>query len=132
MSIINHMVSNLHYLGTKVEEVKVKYKKHPQSQPKQCFNNAWRHVIDHPGSTYVLGYYMYMGQIPIEHAWVKEGNGYLDVTLDEKKIKSSDAYMKVIEVPRELLDEYVNAKQHAPDLFALNRFLGDKSKKRRS
>lgn len=102
------------------EEVTVMIKKHAKSRMKACFNNASNYVLAHKNCSYVLGYYLFHG-LPIEHAWVRQGDFYLEITLNDHH--EGDRYFKVIELSPEQLKE-INAfnRQKGPDFYAYSRF----------
>jgi hypothetical protein len=102
-----------------VEQVTVNYLEFDRSEPKDCYNNAFRFISDNWSHdiTYILGYTLVHG-IPIQHAWVKVDGQHLDVTLDP----GTNLYFKVIEVSKVHLLAYVNDHHHAPDLYDINRF----------
>ena len=111
-----------HYQQLKTEpvEVQVTVKRHPKSLMKACFLNAYNYVTTHVNCVYVLGYYLYMG-IPIEHAWVKQGDNYIDVTLNDNK--EGDRYFKCEEITPETLREINKLfKQKGPDFYLLHKF----------
>lgn len=118
-SMIKMMTQQLRHLDIDVKKITVAHKPTKTSQLKQCYNNSYRYVSAHPGSIYVLGYIIFHG-IPIEHAFVQQGNSFYDVTLNPE----GNEYFKLVEVSDELLTDYVNSEQHAPDLYSLNRFVG--------
>lgn len=122
------MSSQLRYLDVDIKEVKVGYKPHKKSKQKDCYNNAYRELTDHlsPDSRYVLGYLMHASgdqHIPIEHAFVFDGNSYWDVTLDPRP---EDEYISLVELTMGEVMDFVNENGHAPDLYAMNRFNGTK------
>ena len=122
-SIIKMMTQGIRNVNLDIKELNnVKFKKQSGSQKKQCFNNSFKAMTGHPNSKYVLGYVMYKG-IPIEHAWIKEGEQYFDVTLDPKQ---QDGYVSVYESDFDSISEYVDKYQSAPSLYDLNRFFGKK------
>ena len=100
------------------KEVDVKFKKMVGAQKKQCFNNAFKALTGHPDSKYVLGY-VFLHNIPIEHAWVKEGDTYYDVTLDPEK---QHGYVSVSEFSLDDIMPYVDKHGHSPSLYDINRF----------
>lgn len=121
--IIKMMTQGIRHLNLDIKELhNVKFKKRPGSQPKQCFNNAFKSLSASENSKYVLGYILFKG-IPIEHAWIKEGNEYFDVTLDPSK---QDSYISVYEAPYDEVFEYVDKYHSAPSLYDLNRFFSKK------
>jgi len=117
-SMLNMVLQGIRNLKLDIKEVSVVHQKAPGSIRKDCFNNSFRYWSNHSGCTYVLGYLFYAG-IPIEHAWVRDGERYLDVTLDPKK---QETYFAVYEVSDDVLMRYVDAHHSAPSLFDLNRF----------
>lgn len=118
-AIIKMMTSGLKNLDIKIKHVGVEFSLHARARPKECFNNAYKYVADNfdKSPIYILGFIFYRG-IPIEHAWVKDGNRHIDVTINTE----DNEYFKVVEVPTDLLLAYVGEKMHAPDLQHLNRF----------
>lgn len=125
LEMIKMMASQLKFLDVDVKEVEVSYLHHAHSQQKQCFNNAYLALNDN-NDLYVLGYYMMdlsTQQIPIEHAWIKRGNVYYDVTLEPR---DNDAYVSLVELTLDQVVEFADDKGHAPDLYAMNRFIGSK------
>lgn len=126
--LIEMLTSGIRNLTLEIEEVDVKNKPHAASKAKQCYTNAYRYIDKHYAEhgTFVLGYYI-MHDLPIEHAWVKVGTQHFDVTLTPNP---GDTYVKVIEVPKEMLYAFISQEGHAPDLYSLNRFAGmSKNKK---
>lgn len=107
-------------LDLDVKHVVVKSKHFGRSAKKECYNNSWRYIQDNykEKAKYILGYVFVHG-VPIEHAWVKVGSQHFDVTLDDAE---KSTYYQVIEVPDDLLSEYVDKSHYAPDLYSLNRF----------
>ena len=72
-------------------------------QPKMCFDNCFQLAIN-LNVTYVLG--IYHNIIPIEHAWLKVGDIYIDPTLEivKKEIKDQHQYSSLIEIrPADLI-----------------------------
>jgi len=122
MSMISMVTQGIRFVELDPKEVEVKFKKHQHAKQKDCFNNAFRHLSDHPHAKFVFGYVFYHG-IPIEHAWVKEGTVHYDVTLDPK---GQDGYVSLVEYDFNEVMEFVDAFGHAPSLFDMNRFLGKK------
>ena len=65
---------------------------------KMCYKNASEVCAIIPGAKYVEGYVSFMG-IPIEHAWNKIGDKYIDVTKDQVlKGDEFKEYLSVIEL----------------------------------
>lgn len=118
LNLLHTMTSGLKYIKLDLKKVDVKYKAKPGSQKKQCFNNAFRALADHPNTSYVLGYMFFHG-IPIEHAWIKQGETYYDVTLDPEK---QEDYISVAEFSFDEVMQYVDKFSHAPSLYDMNRF----------
>lgn len=122
-ALIKMMTQGLTHLKLTPQEVKVKLRKHAASQAKACFNNAFK-ALKHD-SKYVLGYMFFHG-IPIEHAWVKEGDTYYDVTLDPAK---QESYVSLLELSHDEVFEYIEQHHSAPSLYDLNRFYGKRANK---
>lgn len=120
IALVRMMTSAIRNIQLNPKEVVVKYKKHPSSQKKQCFNNSFRALSEYPDSLYVLGY-VFFHSIPIEHAWVKQGDTYYDVTLDPEK---QDGYVSIAEFSLSDIMSYVDKYKHSPSLYDINRFKG--------
>lgn len=115
--------SQLKNLTVEIAPVNVKSIDYDRAQLKQCFNNAYRYISDSGQDlVYVLGYILVHG-VSIEHAWIRSGSTHLDVTLASSGTR---LYFKVCEIQISLLDEYVIEAGHAPDLYAMNKFLGSR------
>jgi hypothetical protein len=121
--IISMLVENLKNLRVQVEEVEIKYKPYHSSVAKDCYNNCFRYMSNEFTSRvqYILGYIVIHG-VPIEHAWVEIDGTHYDVTIKPQESK----YYKVMTVCGGDLFAFVNTKHHAPDLFALNRFMANR------
>lgn len=118
-NLVTVMTQGIKNLALDIKLVKPDYLKMPGAKAKNCFNNAYRYVMAHPESRYILGYALIHG-VPIEHAWVRSGDQHIDVTLDPEKMEQ---YYEVLEVYPNTLLRYVVKNSHAPDLFSLNRFV---------
>lgn len=125
MSLIKMMTQGIRFVEIEPKEVDVKFKKMSGARKKECFNNAFKELLNHSDGVYVLGY-VFLHSIPIEHAWVKEGETYFDVTLDPEK---QHGYVSVAEIPFDELSEYIDSHSSAPSLYDLNRFNGTLQKK---
>lgn len=126
-AIIQMMTNQLRYLQVDVKEVSVISKLHKSREQKQCYNNTYKAMSSN--SLYVLGYLLFSTEdqvIPLEHAWYKDGDTYFDATLDSKP---ADTYISIVELSYSEVCEYVDDYSHAPDLYSMNRFLGNKSRK---
>jgi len=121
INLVNHLATQ--YKCTP-EEVKVTLKKHTPSKEKQCFDNAYKYVTKSTTSKYVIGYYLYQGQIPIEHAWVKDGDQYLEITL--KNVDENDKYYKFAELDHDELFNVIDSCHNAPSLYDYFRFKNKK------
>lgn len=107
-------------LGLHLEKVDVIRKKAKKSVAKQCYRNAFDYVTSHPGSSYVLGIYMVYGSVPVEHAWVHDGNSYIDITVDNAL--EGDLYYKAIEIPGDkLLQMVLDDNGEMIDFYRLSR-----------
>lgn len=118
LSMVKMVTQGIKHVKTEPKEVEVKFKKIAGAQKKQCFNNAFKTLSGHPDYKYVLGY-VFLHNIPIEHAWIKEGDTYFDVTLDPTK---NQAYVSVSEFSLNDIMPYVDKHGHSPSLYDINRF----------
>ena len=118
LAMVKMVSQGIRHLTLDIKEVDVKFKKMAGTQKKQCFNNAFKALTGHPDSKYVLGY-VFLHSIPIEHAWVKEGDTYYDVTLDPAK---QHGYVSVAEFSLDEIMPYVDKHGHSPSLYDINRF----------
>ena len=124
LDLVHMMSGQCRHLTLGIKEVKVKPLNVRGSVPKQCFNNSFKYLLSHSSGHYVLGFVMFRG-MPIEHAWVRINEEYLDVTLDGKLAAD---YVSVAEFTFDQVAEYVNQEECAPTLYDINRFLGNKKK----
>lgn len=106
------------------KEVAVEIKNFPKAKAKECFNNVRKYVSSHPGTSYCLGYYLLYGQIPIEHAWVREGEKFFDVTLKDNK--EDDEYYLFFEISREDLNDILLSIRKAPSIYDYKKYLRNK------
>lgn len=102
-------------LNFKIKKVEVEYKPFSLSEIKQCFTNAYRYVSRNPDATYVLGYYLMFGTIPIEHVFVKQNGKYLDVTIDSDDER--DEYYSVVELSDQEMHKLAANNGTTPDLY---------------
>ncbi|MDA0152403.1 hypothetical protein OH460_08820 [Vibrio sp. Makdt] len=80
---------------------------------KACFDNCFS-FIELTSATYVLGY-VNVG-IPVEHAWIKVGDRYIDPTYETFGIKV-DEYYSVLEVPiTKMFNLVTGIAQHSNDV----------------
>jgi hypothetical protein len=83
-----------------------------KAKPKECFDNCSMYLAEYPDSYYVLGY-VFVDGLPIEHAWVRDNDKHLDITLaDTSKFATVEYFSFYIYNYMELLDlmcEYGNA-----------------------
>lgn len=100
--------------GTTATEVVPEISHQAWSAPKRCFENAYHYASSTPGAIYVLGQYVIHG-IPVEHAWVKDGDRYLDVTLKERK--PNDRFFVLFELDELALFSAVLRCGIAPNLY---------------
>jgi hypothetical protein len=117
VKMLTRQLTNLH-LDPKIVDVKIR--KSRRSKPKECFNNAYKAIIDSATPSkmkYVLGYAFYLN-VPIEHAWVKDGDTYYDVTVSSDKF---DCYISVGEFSLEDISEFVLKHKFPPTLYDMNR-----------
>lgn len=84
------------------------------SLPKQCFNNASKYVKKY-NAQYCLGYYLYEGKIPIEHAWVSTDIGFLEITLETQAV--SDEYYLFFQLSKEELAMLEKKHGYAPSIY---------------
>ena len=122
LGLVKMVTQGIKHVSVKPNEVEVQFKKIAGAQKKQCFNNAFKALAGHPDSKYVLGY-VFLHNIPIEHAWIKEGDTYFDVTLDPAK---QHGYVSVAEFSLAEIMPYVDKHHHSPSLYDINRFEGSK------
>lgn len=118
LALVRMVTQGIRHIELDVKEVNVKFKKMVGAQKKQCFNNAFKALSGHPESKYVLGY-VFLHNVPIEHAWIKEGDTYYDVTLDPAK---QHGYVSVSEFSLDDIMPYVDKHGHSPSLYDINRF----------
>lgn len=101
--------------GGTAEKVDVVGEKWPRAVPNHCYSNAFNYVFQSPGTrNYVLGYYQVYG-VPIAHAWCKEGEKHVDITLAEGPSKGD--YYKVAEFDAESLLDFVDSNDGYPPDF---------------
>lgn len=122
LSMVKMMTQGIKFVKLEPKEVDVEFKKIAGAKKKECFNNAFKALSGHPDKSYVLGYVFYHN-IPIEHAWIKDGDTYFDVTLDPTK---QDGYVSVSEFPFNDIMQYVDKYGHSPSLYDINRFNANK------
>lgn len=84
------------------------------AKPKACFDNAYKWCSRNPGSVYVVGYLMHTG-IPIEHAWVRQGRAYFDVTI--QVAHPSAKYFSLFELDSQALAHIVVKTEAPPGLY---------------
>lgn len=118
--LVKMVTQGIRNVDLDIKEVKVQYKKHPGARKKECFNNAFKALENE--DTFVLGY-VFLHGVPIEHAWIKKGETYYDVTLDPK---DQQAYYSVAEFSFDEVMKYVDKFHSAPSLFDMNRFKASK------
>lgn len=106
------------------KEVEVEIKNFPKAKAKECFDNVRKYVSSHPGTSYCLGYYLFYGQIPIEHSWVKEGEKFFDVTLKDNC--ENDEYYLFFEISREELNDILVEIRHAPSIYDYKKYQRNK------
>jgi len=98
------------------------------SQAKRCFSNAANYVLSSKKKNikYVFGFVLLEMSggmvIPLEHAFVHEGHRYLDITLMNPELK----YVKVLEIKKQDLMEYMDQKNSAPDLREYGEYISKK------
>jgi hypothetical protein len=96
------------------------------AQIKDCYNNAFKYLLNgNFDAKYVLGYLLYNGNIPIEHAYVRDVDQYYDVTLVPNE---ADSYVSVTELSFNEVSEYILTFASAPDLHSYNLWIGLSSK----
>ena len=122
LSVVKMMTQGIRHVDLNPKSVEVSFKKTVGAKKKECFNNAFKSLSGHPDSKYVLGY-VFFHNIPIEHAWIKEGDKYFDVTLVPDQ---QHGYVSVAEFKLDDIMEYVDEKGSAPSLYDINRFVGNK------
>lgn len=128
MNIIKVLVQN--YFNIKnfsINEVRYQFRDFRFAQKKGCFNNSFLYLCEQPekqSMKYVLGYLLVDNMVPVEHALVKIGDEYFDVT--PRNRHRADRYIAVLEVDVHTAAAFVNAEGYAPDIYGLNRFLRGK------
>ena len=115
--MIHHSIDRL-TVKTDLKKVEVERKSFPGARAKECYNNTFKYIAEN-GGTFVLGYLVYAKAIPIEHAWVRDGDKYFDVTLKDNK---GDEYYSVMELNFDDVMEYVDKYSTAPDIYSWERF----------
>jgi hypothetical protein len=106
--------------GTTAQKVEVEISNQPWALPKKCFDNAYYYASKKTGALYILGHYVMYG-VPIEHAWIKEGDRYLDTTI--KNRIEGDQFMSLFELDTQVLASVVMETGRPPNLNDYARFL---------
>lgn len=125
IDIVKFMTSSLKHIAIDVKEVQVKGIAFKHSRPKDCFNNSYRFMNSDSNQTYVLGYFMMNiggSFVPIEHAWVNDGGVMVDPT---NLNVGESVYIQVTEITYEELNQFVLKHGFSPDIYTLNRFIGE-------
>ena len=118
INLVKLLTTNFKNIEVKPELVEPTYKHSIQSQPKDCFNNAFRELIGQPGTTYILGY-VFLHEVPIEHAWIKHKDQHFDVTFPPE---DNHTYISIIELKLAELMPFIEKHGFSPSLYDLNRF----------
>lgn len=118
-AVITAMGANF---GTKARKIKVRLRRYSAARPGKCFENAYAYCMENPTAVYVVGYHLSFGAVPMEHAWIREGDKYLDVTYTDDAAEDSP-YISMFELNAAQLT--VLATQHkckAPTLSECRKF----------
>lgn len=100
--------------GTTATEVEAEISHQPWAVHKRCFENAYHYASNTPGAVYVLGQYVIHG-MPVEHAWVKDGDKHLEITL--KGRTPNDRFFVLFELDEIALASAVIRCGQAPNLY---------------
>lgn len=119
VDLIKLMISSLR-IKPEVVSVPVSHQAFDRSVQKQCYNNSFLYVMEQMGRLYVLGYVVLDIGVPIEHAWVKSNETYLDVTLAPK---DGYEYYPLVEMDFQEVSKFVCERGYAPSLYDYNRFI---------
>jgi hypothetical protein len=119
LHLVKLLTQNIKNLEVKPELVKPAYKYSSQSEPKDCFNNAFREMSTNIGATYILGY-VFLHELPIEHAWIKHKDQHFDVTFPPEE---QHTYFSVYELSLKDLMPFIEKHGYSPSIFDLNRFV---------
>jgi hypothetical protein len=115
LELVQFLSKNYDKVGYKLKpkKVNVQHVRSAHNQPKMCYNNAFKYIMDHAAKLsqmkYILGY-VFIGGVPVEHAWVYDGEKYVDPTLDSGKY---DAYISVLQFPMKNIMPFT-FKHHYP------------------
>lgn len=102
--------------GMLFDPVEVTYKKTRWNRKKNCFGNSFHYVANNPKAKYVLGQLFLWGAIPIEHAWVKDGDEHYELTI--KEAKEGNAYFAMVELSiGELVEIVLKNDSRPPSLW---------------
>jgi hypothetical protein len=120
LSMVQHIADNYARAAGQVwnaETVNVEYAAHPGARAKDCYNNAYRYMLHdgQDGMKYVLGFVL-VHDIPVEHAWIRKGDRYIDPTLQGAE------YIKVVEFDEAVILKFVVKHHHAPTLYDATKF----------
>lgn len=121
ISMIKVLSQNYGIEPYRIEDVK--YKKIRGAQIKRCFDNSSKYVLSSDVSknpSYILGYFLHDGRIPIEHAWVKDEDVYFDLTINNAK--EIDEYWLFFEISKETLQK-MKKKYPSPQLYEYVKFI---------
>lgn len=119
LSLVKSMIRQLKIDNIDPKIVPVESIENGTTRNKACFNNSYLYCLSNSDCKYVLGYTQFHN-IPIEHAWVKKGEKYFDVTLNDAKDMQ---YVSVVELSLHDLAAYVKKHKHAPGLYDYNAFI---------
>ena len=96
------------------------FKEQKNSKHKECYNNVFKALTLNSNGIYVLGY-VFIHNIPLEHAWFKEDGQYFDVTFPPEKHQ----YISVIELSLNDIFPFVEKRMFAPTLYDWNNYLAN-------
>ena len=116
--IVEILTENFKNINIQPKLVDVSFKILKNAQPKDCFNNAFKAQSFNSKAIYVLGY-VFVHNIPIEHAWISEDDKYYDITIQPENHK----YVSVAEFTLDEIFPFVEKHMHSPSLYDMNKFL---------
>ena len=128
LALITTLTQSFRYMKVNPQIVEVRYQPFKNSIKKQCYNNSFRYLTQEHGNDvrYIMGYLFLYKTIPIDHAFVRVGTEYLEITV---KPGPDDIHVSLVEITRQELLDYVVDNNHAPDLFSYNRWLAERARK---
>jgi hypothetical protein len=117
------VMSQGYNLPSQPKKVDVAHVTSKYNTPKQCFDNAYHYLDALPTNItdckYVIGFMLFRG-IPVEHAWVKVGDQYLDPTLTSN---ADHEYFSLAELDFMELIDVAAMCGCAPSIYDYSRWL---------